>query len=292
MLSALGSVLVAAVLTSADETASEAIALHPLVVIGADAAQTASVDAEYSLAAVRLKVPLASSEEVSRFLASRSEGCGADDGCLAALARASGARAALMLVVSPAPKKLTVSGRLVRRDGATLSSVKRMELERPEGPSWGAALAPVIEKLLDDETTEPLPLVEKGTATAPSGPPQPAPAAAVAGSGLPLKTAGLVAAGLGVASLAGGGLVVLMAGADQQRVRDRLDPEGRAWDDESVQLNASLRQRSIIANAALIAGGALTVTGAALFLLGPSQAPAVTAVAAPGVAQVVVFQRF
>lgn len=259
--------VVIALVSSAAPTSNEAVAIHPLAVVGADPDEARALNAPLHQAVSEAGFVLAPSEPVHRFIdALPDKSCGGEDQCLAQLAAAADADSAMLISVSVGREKLTVSGRVVRKDGQVVSKLAPKEIKRAPGPFADAVIGAVKQVLPELKEVAPVdiaPLVTKDPPVTPSAPPQP-----VAGS--PWKTVGLVTAGAGVVSMAAGGVIAMLAASDAERVKNGMDADGRYYKSETSAINGSLRERSVIAKATLIGGALLGAAGATLFLVAPS----------------------
>jgi hypothetical protein len=122
------------------------------------------------------------------------------------------------------------------------------------------------------------PVTAPPAAAAASAPPAPTPEPA-ASAGSPMRTIGFVTAGVGVAALAGGAVLGLMANGKENDAksmcRDTLCPASAESKFDSAQSMATL------SNVLLISGGVLTATGIGVIVLGghksePAKSAAVT----------------
>lgn len=108
----------------------------------------------------------------------------------------------------------------------------------------------------------------------PEGSVSPTPAAAPRSTS-GLRIASYVALGAGAAALGGAGVVRFLAQQDVNELEKRLNASGRinAGDQKALELRDSLAAKGNLLTGLLIGSGAALTTGAALFLVSPSQAP-------------------
>lgn len=284
-----------ALVSSAAPSSNEAIAIHPIAVVGADPGEARALNAPFHQAVSDAGFALAPSEPVHRFIeALPDKSCGGEDECLAKLATAAAAESAMLITVSVGREKLTVSGRMVRKDGHVVSKVAPKEIKRAPGPFSDAVIGAVKQVLPELKEVDPVdiaPLVTNDPVVTPAVPAAATPRPAV---GSPLKTVGLVAAGVGVVSMAVGGVVAMLAASDAERARNGMDADGRYYKSETAALNGTLRGRGQVANATLVGGAVLAAAGATLFFMAPApKAGAVLAVAPIAAGVSVTFsQRF
>lgn len=275
---------------SAAESKGTTLVVHPLVVLGADASEATVVDAVLKLEVARTSWDLVDHEPVRPFLAEQPDGsCADDDACLARLANATKAYAALQVSLSQARPRLLVSAKLVRAGGPVLQTVRAREFKR-SGRDLKTSLSEALREVLpdvlsDQESIDVEPLVTKTHPTPPDANVGPVPTKppAVEENGSPGRTVGLVVGGVGLASLGTSGVVAITALNDAAELEKLLDSEGR-WVQEDAKprdLVKSLHLRSDIVTWTLIGGAALTATGAAIYFLSPADSPASVTIA-PG----------
>lgn len=289
--------LVALLTSAADDSARDGIAVHPLVVAGADPSEARSLNPAFQLAVIEADFPVTPSEPVLQFIENHPEkSCAGEDACLASLAGAVNARAALLVTASVGRDKVTVNGRLVSRTGRVLRKVDATEHKRTGRPFADEVITAIKQVLphLKESGLEVEPLIEQPVEPPVIAAAPVAPRPEVAAGGPPWKTIGLVTAGAGVAALGAGGVVALLARGDVERVRQGLDGQGRFENEDAAMMNASLRQRATLANGSMIAGAVLTAAGAGMFLLGPEAAskPAVAVTVLPGLTVVSLGHKF
>ena len=189
----------------------EPIALNPLVVVGGESAEP-ELHSAFTTEVARLSVELVDSEQVRAFLASqRNSSCVGDDGCLAALAKKTGASRSVLVSVSPYSAKIVLSGRVVSASGALLRQLSSKEYPKSKGRSLADSVQQVLGAFLaelDMDATELTPLARSADPEHSSPtpePPSPRPAAAS------LRWVSYLAVGVGAAALAGAGATVAIA---------------------------------------------------------------------------------
>src|SRR5688500_11314737 len=92
-------------------------AVHPLVVLEGSPEDARVLEERFARELQRRALDVAPRACVDRFLAPlRHRSCGAEDTCLARLARACGAARSLFVTVHVAPARLLLSGRIARAD--------------------------------------------------------------------------------------------------------------------------------------------------------------------------------
>lgn len=284
--------LLAALLLVPAALAAPSVALHPLIIVGGEGAETSPYSALLAPALERHGIHPVHPERVREFLAKHDGQC-QDLACLGALAKAAEADRVLVVSVAPYTPRAIVSARMVSASGLEVTSVAGHEYAKGGHPS-----KVVLKEALDDflsafpfdapepKAPEPVhvamqPKVAPHPDPAPVAPPITAPAPAITStqsSGHPiLRTASYVTAGLGVLALAGSATVALASRSDRARLEQMLDANGaRPPTSEAAALDTELASRSRLTNLLLISGGAAVAAGAALFFLSrPTSAPTV-----------------
>lgn len=140
-----------------------------------------------------------------------------------------------------------------------------------------------------NSTTEPpweKPSTEEA-ALVPDGPEKAPGLTAKSGSLRPLRATSHGVLGAGVVTLAGAGIVRLVAQRELNELHGRLNENGKVdpGDTRSLQLLSDLKRKNNLMTGLLIGSGAALATGALLYLLSPEQAPppvSVGVTASPG----------
>lgn len=285
-------VIVAAVILAPAALAAEApdkIVAH-INVIQSDEAEQKRAEATLDKVVAELETQFVSPAEAAKVL--KASPCYASaevDACLAALARQTGAGAALFLVAAVHTRQIALTGRLVSTTGEIVKppvtrtypnapAVKRDEALARALRSYfreELGMADLIPPLTDTGPETAAPPVDKTVAPPTAGKTGPGPAR--------LASYGLI--GAGALSLAGCGAVVLLSSADREALSGRLDEAGRIRDGDgaALALHDQLKDRGALATALGVAGAAALLTGGVLFLLsGDEPPPVVTAAPVPG----------
>jgi hypothetical protein len=284
--------LLAALLLVPTAVAAPTIALHPLIIVGGEGAETSPYSALLAPALERHGVHPSHPERVRDFLAKHDGPC-QDLACLGALAKAAQADRVLVVSVAPYTPRAIVSARLISASGVEITSVAGREY-----PKGGHPLNVVLKQALDDflstfpfdapepKAPEPVHTVAQPTLTPPVTPVTVAPPIRPPAATVPtpppsshpiLRTASYLTAGLGVVALAGAATVALASRTDRAKLDQMSDAEGNLRPtSDAFALHDKLASRSRLTNVLLIGGGAAVAAGAAMFFLSrPSNAPTV-----------------
>jgi hypothetical protein len=138
---------------------------------------------------------------------------------------------------------------------------------RVEVPRNGASVSVEVPALEEDTPQRDSGAVPP-TATAPSGEKPPKPKERDEGFGVQ-RTSALIAAGVGVVSLAFGGFFVARAWSNWQDARPHCTPQN-ICDDRGFDLGQTARQQGDVATAAFVAGGLALAVAGVLWLTAPS----------------------
>ncbi len=251
----------------------EVVALHPLVVVGGEPADD-WLHSLFTAEVARIDVELVGSEQVRQFLKSqRNQSCIGDDGCLANLAKATGATRTVLVTISPYSPKLVLTGRVVSASGAVIRSLPSREY--PRGKSKNEATQAALRAFLKELDVTALELAPLAATTQPEPPKKPEPVAepvTVTRVEPPpvntLRTASYVAWGVGAAALAGAGAVRLTSESTVQELRASMGGSSNVPQDaKSQELARTLRSREQVATGLLIGAGAALATGTILFFV-------------------------
>lgn len=224
-----------------------------------------------------------------REAATRAAGAGKTDAEALALQRASqlaGSLRRLTVSVSPAAKR--TPGLEVKRDGVTLKDAElgvavpvdpgphAIEAEAPNAERWSKVVSP--ESGQSVEVTIP-PLAQEGEAI----PAAVEPARSVPTPDVPVtiesdttgrsqRVAGLVVAGVGVASVVGSGILGLLAKSANDDAAANHCPNNPRCDAEGVRLTDDAKAKALASTVLFVIGATGLVTGGALFFTAPRPA--------------------
>lgn len=201
--------------------------------------------------------------------------------------------------LEPTLSKLVISlaagapdGIEVRRDGDLVKNLNEsyaidpgshiVEATAPGYKHWETKVDVGIDGAVSNISVGPLEREQTASAPAPA-----APAQASSGMG-PLKVAGLVTAGVGVLGLGVGGVLAVMAkgSLDDSNSNGHCDTADTC-DAQGLQLRQDAQSFALMSTIAVIAGGALTVGGLAMFIFAPkpqAEQPAATTTTALSIA--------
>jgi hypothetical protein len=255
---------------SSVHAADAALAVHPIVVVGGDAADQEHYQALLAREVLREETELVDSERVAATLeAEIGRSClGRGDACLGELAAKTGAARALLVTASPYAPKLILTARVVRKDGSLVRAIESRAFDKPPGPPRPEAVREALAALLAElelQVPDPSPLVEHRGPRPPQGSTDTTPP-----PGPTLTQAGAFAA-FGLAGACGAAAAALALSAEPPRaeLRERM-VEGAlpAGDPRAIELHRTLQARGEAATALLVSAGIAAGIGGAMWWAG------------------------
>lgn len=260
-----GFAFAAAVLFAASAAGAPApLAVHPLVVVGAEEADRAAFEEAFDAVLAKLDVPLADGDRVRSCLQkTEARSCLESDACLGELARSTGASRALLVTVSPYSPKLVLTARLVSARGVLLRLFPSKEYSKNTRETVVDSF-----QLAAQEFTSELDLSEVAV-----GPVSAAPDAALE-KGTPIPVGRKVGYGaVGLAILLGGtaGGIAIASRGDSGRLLTQLNADASLPEDNpsAINLHKSLQRRSRTVSVLMLASGASLAAGVTLLVLFP-----------------------
>jgi hypothetical protein len=268
------------------------MALHPMIVVDATDADAETFRRTFADEAGKRKLDLIAEERVATFLASRGGSCGADEACLAELAKATGAVRTLLVTLAPYSPRIIVSGKIVTAAGTVRTTTR--EFPKSGGPAQ--AVRHALRKFLDEldvDLTAPLvtPLTAEVAPAQPpplsTQPPEPPPQIAPPAPVSPLEAtkpvepngpmstwriASFACLGVAAAFAISAEVVNATSGPDGVQLSSLMDPylELPAGNAQAAQLQRSLKQRSNIATGLVVTSIVAGAAGGALYLFAPA----------------------
>ncbi|MFN0063452.1 MAG: hypothetical protein ACKVPX_13170 [Myxococcaceae bacterium] len=247
-------------------------AIHPVVVLSDENTEKEALERALEKRLSQRNLDAVPASCVAKFVASKpGASCAADESCLAQLAAACGAERALYVAVHIAPARWVFSGSVVSAAGTLDRAASGFVVRREEKAGRDAA-SEGLERFLDEslgiDDLDLAPLVQERVVPS-------VPAASVAlqsSSGpSPWRIAGWTGVGVGAGLGAAAGILRWTSEADIQRLRTRLDGEGRVprGDAEGVALDASLQRRARWTTGLLVGAGVVAVAGTLMVVFAP-----------------------
>lgn len=248
-----------------------------LAVIQASDADRGAAEAVFEKVVAELDATFVPPVEAQAALGGRKCSASAEvDVCLADLARATRAQAALLLVASLQTPEIVLTGRLVAHNGEVVAPPSTRRYPNAAGAGRGAALESALRSYFHHELAlgdldAPLTpnadaiAVRDGQPDSPDGQRHPLPRPAHR----TMRWGSYLLLGAGLTSLAVGGTVWLTGGPDRTALQGRLDEHRRLrpGDPQALTLQDSLAERARLSALLGVAGVVSSAVGGALFML-------------------------